>query len=240
MIGMPNGSAAIDQSLFEEAIKEVIRLEKLLVQPKSLTVEALSSSPLFEKVALTPSVTTWEKALDDALHIEQRTPISKPKPEKPKPKVVTEEERLAKEREEIEKMKAKFAALEEEAEKPKPEKKPEEMKPAAPEVSSLERKRMEEEIRLMRERLSTVLKQKEIEKTVRPKTLYEIVEKKGLAEKPVPPKPAAAEPLPEVRARRIEALKQELAEKVRKRKEEEEKKRKIEELRKEIEETEDS
>jgi len=310
---MSNGSPSIDQSLFEEAIKEVSRLEKLLVPRKELTPDVLSGASLFEKIdVLTPSITTWEKALDDAIRIEHKPSFvsEKPKVEKPKLKVVTEEERLAKEREEIEKMKAKFAALEKEMEKEKaplrppeakpeekalvakPEEKPvalekemekekaplrppeakpeekalvakpEERREAAPsEVSLIEQKRMEEELRLMRERLSHVLQQQEQageQKVVQPqpkpaekaaaqrpsRTLYEILEKKkGIEEvKPAETAPPAttAKPLPETQAKRISALKEELAEKVRRKKEEEEKKKRIEELRKELEESEDS
>jgi|GEM_PF-3283618 len=344
---MSNGSPSIDQSLFEEAIKEVSRLEKLLVPRKELTPDVLSGASLFEKIdVLTPSITTWEKVLDDAIRIERKPSFvsEKPKVEKPKLKVVTEEERLAKEREEIEKMKAKFAALEKEMEKEKaplrppeakpeekalvakpeekpvafekemekekaplrppeakpeekalvakPEEKPvalekemekekaplrppeakpeekalvakpEERREAAPsEVSLIEQKRMEEELRLMRERLSHVLQQQEQageQKVVQPqpkpaekaaaqrpsRTLYEILEKKkGIEEvKPAETAPPAttAKPLPETQAKRISALKEELAEKVRRKKEEEEKKKRIEELRKELEESEDS
>ena len=335
---MPNGSASVDQSIFEEAIAEVKRLEGVLVQIKETKPESLSGKPLFEATDTSmPSVITWERAFDDALRVEQKIGVyagKRPAPERPKPgvKVVSAEDaRAAREHDEIEAMKAKFAALSEEARKapareapqpappvafekaeeeiaaeerpppPAPREEKREAKPPAverpeerpaarpaeiiapkpvpvgqpapgpapaPSLSADERAKLEaEKLRLMRERLSRVLKQKpeaappavqqvaQQQPAAKPKrTLFEVLEDKRKIEAQRAPAPAtaaptvAARPAPrpvtgvdaqiaeeskrknEVQAQRIDALKLQLAEKVRKRKEEEERRKSLEEL----------
>ena len=312
---MPNGSASVDQSLFEEAITEVKRLEGLLVQRKEISPDAFSAKSLFEaQDTAAPSVVTWDKAYDDAMRIEQKLGYGEgkrmPSIQKPAVKAVTAEQHAATEHDELERMKARFAAEEEKMKAPapappvmlekpaaakpvpielpapeamqKPEPKPEpvaipavEEKPAAAKAEEPPAKappaaspqQDAEKLRLMRERLSTVINQ---QKAVAPpaapqapakaagkpkRTLFDMLEeRKAQATPAVSPvqqaRPAEPAPRPaprpltgiaaqideekkrktEMQSQRIDALKRELAEKVRKRKEEEERKKNLEDL----------
>jgi len=192
---MPDARQNVDQGLFEEAIAEVKRLEGLVVPRKEeKTKEAFGQGLLFEeKDLLRISATSFDSALEDALRLEGKlgvaagraAPARVPQaPARAAPVQGYDEERNRKEQEELEKMKSKFARIEEEKaaaakaeakkapEKPPVEEEPQketvekavEPLPAVPRaqprpapVRAVPAANEEEQVRMMRERLEKVM-----------------------------------------------------------------------------------
>ncbi len=221
---MPEGAPLknVDQSIFEDAVAEVRRLETLIT--KKGEAPPVSSEPVFEeKDSAKVSITDYEKALAEALKAERGF---KPAPGAAHgwaPSAATHayaDEKSRREQDELRKMQEKFKKLEAEG-KTSPMlllKSTEARLPSVPPSPAMMTHASEEErLRVMREKLSGLVKRKRIPAAAAPAAVQPALPA-------VQPAQAEAEG-PETRARE---LKERLAKKVREIKERERKDKKDE------------
>jgi len=149
---MAEADPGVEDRIFQDAVKEAKRLESIKVIPPQKTVpqpEGAEGQPqempepdtsgmgeLFEQAGTSVSITTYEKALEDALFCESRAPRKTKEEAAPAVDYKQLKERQAKE--ELERMKQKFTKVEEKKEappaKPAPAKKARQATPAPEEA----------------------------------------------------------------------------------------------------------